>query len=99
MTGKYLENSLTIAVNDFYAKNEKIYPPQVSKQISEGGEQVIILMILNGEGQRYLVVKKLSALSRGITSQNDDDFYSLKCFHSFKTKKDIDSHRKVCESM
>ena len=38
--------------------------------------------------------KKLSPLSRGITSKNDD-FYSL---NSFKSKGNLESHQKVCEN-
>ena len=44
--------------------------------------------------------KKLSALLRGITSKNNDDFYCLNCFHSFTTKKKnkLESHKKVPEN-
>ena len=38
--------------------------------------------------------KKVSPLSRGITSKNDD-FYSL---NSFKSKGNLESHQKVCEN-
>ena len=41
--------------------------------------------------------KKLSSLSRGITSKNYGDF-CLNCLHSFRTKKKLESHRKVCEN-
>ena len=34
----------------------------------------------------YLAVKKLSALSRGITSKNNGDFNCLSSLHSFRTK-------------
>ena len=43
-------------------------------------------MIQNGEGYHYFAVKKLSALLRG-TSKHHDDFYILKCLHSFETEK------------
>ena len=56
-------------------------------------------MISNGEKQRhYLAVKKLSALLRGITSKNNADFYCLNSFHSFRTKKKLESHTRVCEN-
>ena len=41
--------------------------------------------------------KKLSALSRGITSKYYGDFYRLNCLHSFRIKKKISSHKKICE--
>ena len=43
-------------------------------------------MISNGEKQQhYLAVKKLSALLRGMKSNNNGDFYCLNCLHSFRT--------------
>ena len=35
------------------------------------------------EGWHYLAVKKLSALLRGITSKNNEDFYCLNYLDSF----------------
>ena len=42
--------------------------------------------------------KKLSALLGGITSKHYGDFYSLNCFHPFRTKNKLESHKKVCEN-
>ena len=55
-------------------------------------------MILIGKGWYYLTVKKLSALLRGITSKHYSDFYWLNCLHSFRTKTNLGSHKKVCEN-
>ena len=55
-------------------------------------------MITNGEGLHYLAVKKLSALLKGITSKHKRDFYCLNCLHSFRTKKKLESHKRVCEN-
>ena len=49
--------------------------------------QVILLMISDGEKSHYLTVKSLSVLLKGITSNHDGDFYCLNCFHSYRTKK------------
>ena len=46
-------------------------------------KQVILLMISNGENWHYLVVKSLSGLLTGITSNHKQDFYCLNCFHSY----------------
>ena len=43
-------------------------------------------------------IKKLSALLRGTTSKYFSDFYCLNCFHSFRTKNKLESHKKVCEN-
>ena len=55
-------------------------------------------MIPNGKGWHYLAVKKLSALSRGVTSKHYGDFYCLNCLHSFVTEKRLESHKKACEN-
>ena len=82
--GKFEKNNVTIALNVFFAKREKIYPAYASKSNSNCEKPVIVLMIPNGEkreatfgGQRwhYLGVKKLSALLRRITSKNNGDCY------------------------
>ena len=50
---------------------------------------------VNSKGQwHYLVVKKLSALLRGITSKTDGDFYRLNCLHSFITKNKLQFHKR-----
>ena len=46
----------------------------------------------------YLTVKSISALLRGITSNNNGDFYCLKCFHSYTTKKRLEKHEKTCKN-
>ena len=55
-------------------------------------------MITEGEKLHYLVVKSLSALFRGITSNHNGDFYCLSCFRAYYTKNKLESHKKVCEN-
>ena len=43
-------------------------------------------------------MKSLSALLRGITSKHGGDFYCLNCFCSYRKKKKLKKHEKVCES-
>ena len=45
-----------------------------------------------------LVVKKLSGLLTGITSNHKEDFYCLNCFHLYRTKNKLEAHKKVCEN-
>ena len=59
--------------------------------------QVILLMIGDGEKWNYLTVRSLSALLKGVTSKHKDDSYCLNCFHSFASKKSLEKHMKVCE--
>ena len=60
--------------------------------------QVILLMITNGEKWRYLTIKNLPGLLRGITSTHKEDFYCLNCFHSYRTRNKLESHTKICEN-
>ena len=60
--------------------------------------QVTLLMITDGQKWHYLVVKSLSALYRGITSNHKEDFYCLNCFHSYSTKEKLENHKKVYEN-
>ena len=78
-------------------ENEKKYPTYVSKDNANCEKQVILLMISKREGYKtnihgqwhYLVVKKLSALLRGITSKNHGDSYCLNCLYFFTTEKNV----------
>ena len=60
--------------------------------------QIILLMISNGENWHYLAVKSLSRLLRGITSNHNGDYYCLNCFHSYSTENKLNAHKKVCEN-
>ena len=48
--------------------------------------QVSLLMVTDGKKWHYLAVKSLPALLRGITGNNNGDFYCLNYFHSYTTK-------------
>ena len=40
----------------------------------------------------------MSALFRGITFNNNGDFYCLNCLHSFRTENKLKKHEKLCEN-
>ena len=61
-------------------------------------KQIILLMISDGQKWHYLVVKNLSGLLRGITSNHKEDFYCLNCFHSYRTENKLEAHKKICEN-
>ena len=61
-------------------------------------EQIILLMITDGEKSHYLTVKNLSGLLRGITSTHYGDFHCLNCFRSSRTKSKLELHKKICEN-
>ena len=55
-------------------------------------------MIIDGEKWHYLAVKSLPALFRGITGNNNGDFYCLNCFQSYTTENKLKKHKKVFEN-
>ena len=56
--------------------------------------QIILLMMSNGENWHYLAVKSLSRLLRGISSNHDGDYYCLNCFHSYRTENKLNAPKK-----
>ena len=76
---------------------EKIRHTCKSKYNLTRENQVILLIITDGEKWHYLAVKSLSALFRKITGNNNGDFYQLNCFRSYTTENKLKKH-KVCEN-
>ena len=97
---KKFELNNEVALNILYVPHgtKKVEVAYKSKHILIREKQVILLMISNGENWHYLIVKNLSRLLRGITSNHDGDFYCLNCFQSYKTKKELDAHKQICEN-
>ena len=52
-----------------------------SKYNLKRDNQVILLIISDGENWHYLIVKSLNALLKGVTSNHNGDSYCLNCFH------------------
>ena len=53
-------------------------------------------MITDGKKWNYLTVKSLSALLRRMTSNHNENFYYLNCFHSYSTKQKLKKHETEC---
>ena len=51
-------------------------------------------MITDGKKWHYLA-KNLPGLLRGITSNQNGEFYCLNCFHSYSTKNKLKRHERV----
>ena len=77
---------------------EKVRHAYKSKYNLNRENHVILLMISDGEKWHYLAVKSLSALFRGITGNNNGDFYCLNCFCSYITENKLKKHKNVCEN-
>ena len=89
-------NNKGVALNILYVpfNTKKIEIAYNSKYNLVRDNQIILLMISNGENWHYLVVKSLSRLLRGITSNHDGDYYCLNCFHSYRTENKLNVHKK-----
>ena len=97
---KKFELNNEIALNILYVPHntKEIEIAYNSKHNLTREKQIILLMISNGENWHYLVVKSLSGLLTGITSNHKEDFYCLNCFHSYRTKNKLEAHKKICEN-
>ena len=107
------KNNETIALNIlFIPYGEKIINlAYKSKYNRERKNQVILLMVTDGEKSHYTALKSvrtddgfnssmgsLSRLFRGITSNHDGDFYCLNSLHSFRTDNALKIHKRLCEN-
>ena len=97
---KFELNNKSIALNILYVAHntEKICHAYKSKYNLTRENQVILLMITDGEKWHYLAVKKLSALLRVITSNHNGDFYCLNRFRAYTTENKLENHKKLCEN-
>ena len=57
------------------------------------------MIIDDDENRHYLAVKSISKLLRGITSNQNGDFYCLNCFHSYRTKKNLENMKRYVKIM
>ena len=97
---KKFELNNKVALNILYVPHntKKIQLAYRSKYNLTHNKPIILLMITNGEKWHYLVVKNLSGLLRGVTSNHNADFYCLNCFCSYSTKNKLEKHKKICEN-
>ena len=93
-------NNKNVALNILYVpfNTKKIEIAYKSKYNLVRDNQIILLMIRNGENWHYLAVKSLSRLLKGITSNHDGDYYCLNCFHSYRTENKLNAHKEICEN-
>ena len=89
-----------IALNILFVPHntEELRHPYKGKHNSNRENQLILLMITDGKKWHYLAVKGLSPLFRGITGNNNGDFYCLNCFQSYATENKLKKHKNVCDN-
>ena len=97
---KKFELNNEIALNILYVLHytRKIHVAYKSKHNLTLENQIILLIISDGEKWHYLTIKNLSGLLRGITSNHAGDFYCLNCFCAYSAKNKFEAHKKICEN-
>ena len=110
---KFEWNNNDIALNILYPSpnKEEIKLAYKSKYNRKRKNQVVLLMITDGEKWHYIALKSeptddgfnrptksLPKLFRGITSNHDGDFYCLNCLHSFRTDNALKKHERLCDN-
>ena len=98
---KFEQNNKTIALNILYVpyNTKKIRQAYISKHNDERDNQVILLIITDGDTNwPYLAVKRMSGLLKGITSNHKGDFYCLNCLYLYRMKSKLTKHEKICKS-
>ena len=97
---KFELNNKDVALNILYVpfNTKKTEIAYQSKYNLIRDNQIILLMISNGENWHYLAVKSLSRLLRGVTSSHDGDYDCLNCFQSYRTENKLNVHKKICEN-
>ena len=97
---KFELNNKNVALNILYVpfNTKKIEIVYKSKYNLMRDNEIILLMISNGENWHYLTVNSLPRLLRGISSNHDGDYYCLNCFHSYRTENKLKAHKKICEN-
>ena len=95
---KFELNNKNVALNILYVpfNAKKIKIAYKSKHNLIRDNQIILLMISNGENWHYLAVKSLSRLLRAISSNHNSDNYCLNCFRSYRTENKLNVHKKIC---
>ena len=67
--------------------------------LPNNSDEVILVMITEGEKWYYLAVKSFSRLVHGIISKHNNDHYGMNCLHSFRTKIKLESHESVSKNI
>ena len=98
---KFEQNNELIAINILCVPHNtrKIHIAYKSRHNLTREKQVILLMITDGEKWHCLIVKNLTGLLRGVTSNHNGDFYCLNCFHLYSTKARLEAHKKYAKTM
>ena len=63
----------------------------------EKWHNIALKIVRTGDGFNRPILS-LSRLIRGITANNNRDFYCLNCLHSFRTNNGLKKHERLCDN-
>ena len=79
-----------------YNKDERVYPLKISKYTGCKND-IVLLLLKNGEDSHYCLVKNLSALLQSqINNHKGIRNICLNCFNGFNTPEALNKHKEYC---
>ena len=81
-----------------YSKDEKIYPLRISKKENKRKNNIVLLLIKDGDKSHYCLVKNLSALlSSQVNKKKSKLYFCLNCLNGFDTMEKLEKHKEYCD--
>ena len=79
-----------------YNENDRVYPLKISKY-TKRKNNIVLLLIKDGENSHYCLVKNLSALMTSqINTHKSSRNFCLNCFNCFNTIDSLNKHMEYC---
>ena len=80
-----------------YSEDELIYPLRISKKEDERKNNIVLLLIKDGDNSHYCYVKNLSALLSSQVNNHDHKLYfCLNCLNGYDTPEKLEKHKDYC---
>ena len=92
---EHLNPNISISVLG-YNKEERVYPLRINKH-TKRENNIVLLLLKDGEKSHYCLVKNISALlSSQINNHKGIRYFCLNCFNSFKNENKLEEHKDYC---
>ena len=96
---RFEKQNLEISVSVLgYSKDEKIYPLRISKKENKRKNNIVLLLIKDGDNSHYCIAKNLSALlSSQVNKHKSKLYFCLNCLNGFDTMEKLEKHKEYCD--
>ena len=79
-----------------YSEIKGVYPLKISEH-TKRKNNIVLLLIKDGENSHYCLVKNMSALIKSqVTTHNETRHFCLNCFNGFNSVDSLDKHNEYC---